>query len=218
MPEPGKAEFADVLQVKDLHFAHADSAPLFDGWSASLAAGAHWLDGESGSGKTTLLRLLAGDLAGSGQRRLCGAEGLDGDADPAGWRRAVCFVDAGDEAFDGLTPAALRDLMRGRHPQLDTVAWQRHIDGLALAPHVAKTMHMLSTGMRRKAALAGVLASGARLILLDEPLAGLDGPAVDWLVAALAKLAQQPGCVLLVACGTWPVGLPRAGHLRLGSA
>lgn len=215
MPEPGPP--GAVLQLQDLHFAHADAAPLFDGWSAWLSAGAHWLDGESGSGKTTLLHLLAGDLACRGQRRLLGPDGLacDADADPAAWRRAVCFVDGRDPAFDGLTAAALRDGVARRHPQLDAVAWQRHIDGFGLAPHAAKTLHMLSTGMRRKAALAAVLASGARLTLLDEPLAGLDRPAVAWLVAALAALAAQPGRVLLVACGAWLVGLPLAGKISL---
>ena len=214
--------FEAVLQVSGLGFGYPGEAPLFQGWSATLGAGLHRLDGESGSGKTTLLRLLAGELSagliGIGQRRLPGL-GLDADADAAAWRQAVCWVDARDPAFDGLTPAALRDVVARRHPRLDVPVWQRQFDGFGLAPHADKTLHMLSTGMRRKAALAAVLSSGAALILLDEPLAGLDTPAVAWLLVELTALSRQPQRAALIVCGHWPAGLPCARRLVLpGSA
>ena len=210
---------APVLQVSGLVFGHAGEAPMFSDWAVSLGAGLHRLDGESGSGKTTLLRLLAAELVSpataGGLLRL---NGLDASADGPAWRSAVCWVDARDEAFDDLTPAALRELLACRHPQLDRAAWQRQIDGFGLAPHAAKTMHMLSTGMRRKAALAAVLSSGAALMLLDEPLAGLDAPAVAWLVAELSTWACQPQRAALIVSGAWPPGLPCAGTLVLPTA
>lgn len=203
---------APVLQVQGLHFAFPGEPALFDGWSATLGAGVHRLDGESGSGKSTLLRLLAGELPCTGQRRL---NHLDAEADPAAWRAAVGFVDARDEAFDGFTPADLMAAVRRRHPQLDQAAWQRHIDGFGMAPHGFKTLHMLSTGMRRKAALAAVLASGAALTLLDEPTAGLDAPSVAYLVQVLTSAGRQPRCATLVVCGTWPQGLGCASEIEL---
>ncbi len=207
-----------VLQVSGLNFGYPGEAPLLQGWSATLGPGLHRLDGESGSGKSTLLRLLAGeltgDLANTGQRLL---NDLDAQADPAAWRQAVCWVDARHPAFDGLTPAALRDEVAHRHPRLDRADWQRQLDGFGLAPHAAKTLHMLSTGMRRKAALAAVLSSGATLILLDEPLAGLDTPAVAWLLAELTALSRQPQRAALIVCGTWPPGLPCASSIDLSS-
>lgn len=201
-----------MLQVQGLHFAFPGETALFDGWSATLGAGVHRLDGESGSGKTTLLRLLAGELPCTGQRRL---NHLDAGADTAAWRAAVCLVDARDEAFDPLTPADLMAAVRNRHPQLDEAAWRRHIDGFGMAPHGFKTLHMLSTGMRRKAALAAVLASGAALTLLDEPTAGLDAPAVAYLVQVLATADRQPGHATLMVCGTWPEGLQRRSEIEL---
>ena len=203
---------APVLQVQGLHFAFPGEPALFDGWSAALGSGVHRLDGESGSGKTTLLRLLAGDLPCTGQRRL---NHLDAETDPAGWRAAVCFVDARDEAFDGFTSADLMAAVRQRHAQLDQAAWQRHLDGFGMAPHGFKTLHMLSTGMRRKAALAAVLASGAALTLLDEPTAGLDAPSVDYLVQVLTAAARQPRCATLMVCGSWPAGLCCASQVAL---
>ena len=212
-----------VLQLSGLDFGHAGDAPLFKNWTLILGAGLHRLDGESGSGKTTLLRLLAAELSAqltgpakaAGQLRL---NGLDAGADAPAWRSAVGWVDARDEAYDDLTPAALRELLARRHPQLDRAAWQRQIDGFGLAPHAAKTMHMLSTGMRRKAALAAVLSSGAALLLLDEPLAGLDAPAVAWLVAELSAWSRQPQRAALIVSGHWPPGLPWAGTLVLPTA
>jgi ABC-type multidrug transport system ATPase subunit len=203
---------ASLLQVQGLRFAFPGEAALFDRWSLALGPGLHWLSGESGSGKTTLLRVLAGELRGEGRRQL---DGRDADADPAGWQRAVCFVDAGDPAFDGLTPAALRDVVQRRHPALDPADWQRHVDGFGLAPHRDKTLHMLSTGSRRKAALAAVLSAGATLTLLDEPTAGLDAPSLAYLVQALATAARQPRQAWLLACGAWPAALPCSSTVAL---
>ena len=197
-----------VLRVQGLHFAYAGEPPLFSALGFRLGAGVHRLSGESGSGKTTLLRLLAGGLPFGGDCRL---NGLSPVTDAAAWAQAVCFVDARNDAFDTLTPAVLMAQVRLRHPQLDEAAWRAHVDGFGLAPHAFKTMHMMSTGMRRKAALAAVLAAGAALTLLDEPLAGLDAPAIAHLVQALNA---QAGTTLVVS-GTWPAGLACASEVAL---
>jgi ABC-type multidrug transport system ATPase subunit len=201
-----------VLHLRGLRFAHPGEPPLFDNLALTLAPGLHWLQGDAGSGKTTLLRLLAGELPGIADADL---GGVPSAVDSAAWRAGVCHVDARGAEHDDLTPAALRDQVRTRHPALDDALWQRHIDGFGLAPHAAKTLFMLSTGMRRKAALAAVLASGAALLLLDEPTAGLDGPSTAWLQGALRDLAAQPGRAALIASGAWPDGLPRQGTVSL---
>ncbi|OYV01529.1 MAG: ABC transporter [Burkholderiales bacterium PBB5] len=201
-----------VVQVTGLRFAFDGEPPLFDGLALSLEAGVHRLDGESGSGKTTLMNLLAGRLACTGQRVL---NGLDAEADPAAWRQSVAWVDARDPAFDELTPEALMQRLRPEFPRFDTDAWQRHIDGFGLTPHAFKTLYMMSTGMRRKAALAVVLASGCPLLLLDEPTAGLDAPSTAWLVAALNAGGQARDRAALVVLGTWPANLACASTLTL---
>ena len=198
-----------ALQVQGLHFAFDGEPPLFSALGFTLGAGVHRLSGESGSGKTTLLQLLAGQRPFDGQCRL---SGLSPATDAAAWAQAVCFVDARQPAFDPLTPAALMASVRLIHPQLDEAAWRAHVDGFGLAPHAFKTMHMMSTGMRRKAALAAVLAAGAALALLDEPLAGLDAPAIAHLVHSLNALRGTT----LVISGVWPAGLALAGQVVLG--
>lgn len=202
-----------VLQVDHLCFGHPGQPALFDGWSAALPAGLTLLDGDTSRGKTSLLRLLAGELHGAGQVMLAGRRL---DTDPAAWRREVCWIDPRDAAWDAMRPDELMAAQRARHPGFDESAWQRHLDAFELQPHGAKSMFMLSTGMRRKVALAAALSAGCALTLLDEPTAGLDRPAVDWLAQALTQAAGQPGRVLLLA-SAWGLEdrLPLAATLTL---
>ena len=102
---------------------------------------------------------------------------------------------------------ALMQRLRPGFPSFDAMAWQRHIDGFGLAPHAFKTLYMMSTGMRRKAVLAVVLASGCPLLLLDEPTAGLDAPSTAWLVETLNTMGRRPNQTALVVLGEWPDAL-----------
>jgi ABC-2 type transport system ATP-binding protein len=209
MPQPPPAP---VLQVRRLCFAYPDQAPLFVDWHADLPPGVTLLSGESGSGKTTLLRLLAGELTGSGELTLRGRHFSDG---PAAYRQAVCAFDPRDEAFDALTPVGLMAAQRERHPDLDEATWQRHVAGFELAPHLAKPLYALSTGSRRKAGLAVALAASCALTLLDEPVGGLDGPAIAYLTHALAAAGKHGQRALLLVSSLGLNGLPLAGTITL---
>jgi ABC-2 type transport system ATP-binding protein len=202
-----------VLQIDRLCFAHPGQPPLFDNWSAAVPAGLTLLDGDTSRGKTSLLRLLAGELHGTGRFTLAGRRR---DADPAAWRHDVCWIDPRDARWDALRPDELMAAQRALHPGLDETAWQRHLDAFELQPHRAKAMYMLSTGSRRKVALAAALSAGCTLTLLDEPTAGLDRPAVEGLARALADAAGQPGRVCLLA-SAWGLEdrLALAGTLML---
>jgi len=178
--QPGPVK---LLEVRGLDFGYAGLPPLFSGLSFSLPAGLSRLDAEVG--KTTLVRLLAAALRpAAGEFRLAGRPWQPGDL-PA----QACWIDPRDPAWDSLRPDAVAEVVRRQFPAFDDAAWARHAEGFGLAEHLDKTMHMLSTGSRRKVALAATLASGARLNLLDEPTAGLDRPALDWLVQALSEQA-----------------------------
>jgi heme exporter protein A len=71
----------------------------------------------------------------------------------------------------------------------------------------------LSSGQRRRAGLARVLAAGADCWLLDEPTVGLDATSVERLGALLARHRDAGGMVL--AATHLPLPLPGAGELRL---
>jgi ABC-type multidrug transport system ATPase subunit len=206
-----------VLQTQSLCFAYPAQPPLFSQLSIDLPSGVTLLEGDTGSGKSTLLQLLAGDLkAGSGRLTLAGH---DLASHPEAYRQQLCWFNPRDEAFDALTPAALMAAQRARHPGLDGSAWQRHLDGFDLGPHLGKPFYALSAGSRRKAGLAVALAAGAALTLLDEPTAGLDAGSLAYLALALNEVAaQQPRRAFLLASSHGLAGLTLAGVITLPAA
>jgi heme exporter protein A len=74
-------------------------------------------------------------------------------------------------------------------------------------------VRMLSTGQRKRAVLARVAASGARLWLLDEPANGLDGDGEERLAAAMA--AHRAGGGAILAASHQPLDLPGAKRVEL---
>ncbi|MDJ0275424.1 heme ABC exporter ATP-binding protein CcmA [Sphingomonas sp. 2R-10] len=171
---------------------------LFAGLSFALGpGGALRVQGPNGVGKSTLVRIAAGLLppaAGKVARDgtvalLAEATALDAQL-PLG--RALAFW----AALDGT---------RDRLPQAMAAMG---IDPLADVP-----VRMLSTGQKRRAAIARVIASGAPLWLLDEPANGLDTAALDRLEAAIAVHRAGGGAVLVAS--HVPVVLPDAQVLAL---
>ena len=195
MPSPPPSP---ILAVERLTLRWPDGAPQFVDLDLRVFPGVTLLQGDSGSGKTTLLRLVAGELPTSGRIALDGRTPHD---DPAAWQRAIAFVDAGDERLDALTPDAVMAIVRERHGALDAPAWHRHVDAFGLQPHLAKAMFQLSTGSRRKVVLAALLAVRCRLVLLDEPGAGLDAASLRHLRAALAEANADASRAWLVVAG-----------------
>jgi ABC-type multidrug transport system ATPase subunit len=195
---------AAVLRIAHLSLRWPDGMPLFADLSLGLGPGVTLLQGDSGSGKTTLLRLIAGDLAAKGRIAL---HGRTRDDDRAAWGRDVAFIDADDPRLDALTAAGVMAAVRERHGALDEPAWQRHLAGFALQPHLAKAMFQLSTGSRRKVVLAAALAMRCPLTLLDEPGAGLDAASLRHLRQALAEANGDPMRAALVVASVGLDGL-----------
>lgn len=194
-----------LLHIDGLRFAYPE-VPLFDGLSAQVPAGATLVLGGDSSGKTTLLRLLAGELApGSGQLVL---QGVSLQSAPAGYRAQVFWGDPRSAALDELGVQDWLAALPARHPRFDAAELARHIEGFDLQEHLSKRFLMLSTGTRRKVWTAGALASGAALTLLDEPVAGLDKPSIQYLQQALATVAGAADRTIVVAHYDALVGVP----------
>ena len=148
---------------------------LFEGLDLNLAAGeAVHVTGPNGSGKSSLIRMVAGLLAPSAGR-------IE--------RAAVALADEG-LALDRELPLG-RALAFWRGPRLAEALAAFDLDRLAEVP-----VRLLSTGQAKRARLARVMASEARLWLLDEPLNGLDRDGVARLDAAIAGHRARGGAVL----------------------
>ncbi len=199
------------LIAEHLQFAWPGQTPLIPDLSFDLGPGLHWLVGDEGCGKTTVLRLLAGELVPGGGR-LC-ANGHWLDASPADYRAQVTWVTVQGEAHDAISAAAFLDSMARHFPRFSAEALADMVDGLALAPHLHKPMYMLSTGSRRKVALAAALASGQPLTLIDQPFAALDGGSIRFLREVFADLADHPTRTWVVADFEAPAGAASTIHL-----
>ena len=185
-----------VLQVEGLSFAYPECG-VFQQWSMALPAGLALVRGDESSGKTTLLRLLAGDLKPqAGQITL---QGLNASEAPRAYAQQVFWADPRSGDLDPLTARGWLGSLPARYPLWDAAALATHTEGFTLHEHLDKPFYALSTGSKRKVLMAGALASGASLTLIDEPIGGLDKPSVAYLARALTQVAGQPGRVVVVA-------------------
>lgn len=154
------------------------------------------LRGANGAGKTTLLRVCAGLLAlSAGEASVLG---YDLRRDRRAVRREVAFLAHDAALYDDLTvDENLRfgtRAARGDVDALDEVADRLGLRGRLRTVQVGR----LSTGQRRRAALALHVARRSPLWLLDEPHAGLDAPTRD-LVDGLVRQAASEGTTVLFA-------------------
>jgi ABC-type branched-subunit amino acid transport system ATPase component len=179
------------------------------------------LRGGNGAGKTTLLNLLGGALAPDhGTVQLAAAttqsppHGIGGSAAAARagvarlWQDSRLFasLDAldnlavADHRHPGLSP--LRALLQPRHVQRHEAALRAgctaRLAALGLADYARRSGAALSLGQARRVALARTQLAGARLLLLDEPLAGLDDAARTQVVEQLRRRVVDDGLALVI--------------------
>ncbi len=185
-----------LLHIEKLNFAYPGEPALLRDWACSIFPGVTQLFGDTGSGKSTLLRLVAGALPATGHLTLAGQRL---DTARAAYLRQVFYIDPGTAAFDQVSGGACTETLAADDAGFDTARWQGLVTAFRLDEHIDKPMYMLSTGSKRKVWLAAGLASGRRLLLLDEPTGGLDGPSVRVLWASLAMWTDSTDRAVLVA-------------------
>jgi len=150
--------------------------PVVQDLDLKIRAGEFYaLLGPNGAGKTTILRMVAGLLqpdAGS-----ISILGVDARKDPVAAKRITAWVSDEPMVYDRLTPLEYLAFVAGLW-QVDAKAAEAKshelIDWLGLGPHANDLCGGFSKGMLQKVALAGALVHDPRLIILDEPLTGLD--------------------------------------------
>jgi ABC-type transport system involved in cytochrome c biogenesis ATPase subunit len=197
------------LQLQGLEIGHGPWQ-LCQGWNHGWAPGLHLLQGGGGAGKSSLLRVLAG-----AQPPQAGTVRLAGQA--LGERD--CFWV--DPRQPGLQPEQMvRDWVGAQQafwPQWQAATWQTHVQHWQLETALDKPWLALSTGTARKLWMAAGLASGAAVVLIDEPIAGLDRPSTAYLRQALAQQAGAQNRWVMVAHYDDLQGLPWNSLLELES-
>lgn len=209
-----------VVAAQALCFGYP-GLPLWDGASHQWRAGLNLVRGGEGCGKTSLLQALAGQFPlKSG--RIEHAQAPHAPAlfwkDP---RAPLAEAERQQLAQDWV------QALRSSHAGWDEAAWQTHVQGLGLEPHLAKPLLALSTGSLRKLWMAAGWASAAPLLLIDEPLAALDRGSIAHVQQTLAQFAwprQQGRTARCVIVAHWDemegidwddvLDLPEQGPLR----
>ena len=140
--------------------------------------------GPNGAGKTTTLRMIAGLLRpDAGTIRIFGIDAL---ADPMSAKRITAWLPDEPMLYDKLSPLEYLELVAGLWSVPAAIAERRArelIDVLDLGPHRHQRCEGFSRGMKQKVALAGALIHDPKLIMLDEPLTGID--------AAIARQVKE---------------------------
>ncbi|NCO58601.1 MAG: ABC transporter [Nitrospirae bacterium CG18_big_fil_WC_8_21_14_2_50_70_55] len=188
---------ATVVELDRLSYRYPEGGVAVDDFTFTVTAGERLvLLGANGSGKTTLLKLLDGLLfPATGSYRYGGEEVARPRLATAPFRRrfrsevALLFQDPEAMLFN---PTVYDELAFGpRQLGLADVEARvaRWAQAAEIEPLLARPPGQLSGGEKKRVALAALLVLEPRLLLLDEPTAGLDPRSTGWLIELLQGLA-----------------------------
>ncbi len=183
-----------IARLEDLHFCYPEGQPVLEGANLLIREGERLgLSGPIGSGKTTLFHLMMGLLTPErGNIELFGRtrSGEDDFREIRGGRIGLLFQDPEDQLF---CPTVMEDVAFGPLNQEKSREETEEIvhdtlKTVGLEGFEERVTHHLSGGEKRLVSLATVLAMDPELLLLDEPVSGLDEPSRRRVITLLESL------------------------------
>jgi len=187
-----------LIELEALTKRYGDFVAV-DRLSASIPAGTIFgLLGPNGAGKTTTLRMIAGILEPDSGRVIIA--GRDMAEEPMATRALLGFVPDRPFVYEKLTGAELLRFSAGLYGmQGETV--ERRIDELLelwdLGPWRDQLIESYSHGMRQKLILSSAFVHGPEVLVIDEPMVGLDPKSARLLKDLLRTYADRGGTVLV---------------------
>ena len=173
--------------------------PAVDNLDLTVKAGEFYaLLGPNGAGKTTTLRMIVGLLKpDAGAVRVFGVDSL---VDPRAAKQMIAWAPDEPLLYDRLTPMEYLEFVAGLwgvEPKAARASAETLLKWLGLWDDRAKRCEGFSRGMKQKTALAGALIHDPRLLILDEPLTGLDAGAARLVKDVLAERVRGGATVIL---------------------
>ncbi|WP_312746278.1 ABC transporter ATP-binding protein [Sphingobacterium multivorum] len=148
--------------------------------------------GPNGAGKSTTVKILTGlieDFTGTVE-----INGINIQKDPLAVKALLGYVPENAELYDVLTPMEYLDFVGKLYGMEDKVIQERSLKLLAafgLESNVNNRMDTFSKGMRQKVLLISGIIHNPQIIVLDEPLSGLDANAVIFVKELISLLAKE---------------------------
>ncbi|MFY9684240.1 MAG: ABC transporter ATP-binding protein [Pseudolabrys sp.] len=173
--------------------------PAVDALDLTIYGGEFYaLVGPNGAGKTTTLRMVVGLLRPDVGSISIG--GIDALSDPVAAKQITAWLSDEPMIYDKLTPYEYLEFVAGLwriDPAIALVRARELIGWLGLEPHAHERCEGFSRGMRQKVALAGALVHDPKLIILDEPLTGLDAGTARQVKDVLRARVRDGGTVIM---------------------
>jgi len=192
-----------IIEMQAVGHAFADGSSGLRDCSLALGRGRrHALLGANGAGKTTLLQHLNGLLRPTAGRLLLDGQPYDygrGGLTQLRRRVGLVFQNPERQLFSAQVEedVSFGPLNLGLDDATVRARVKDALDAVGLGGHARRAVHHLSFGQKKRVCIAGVLAMAPDVLLLDEPMAGLDAPMQDELAALLDRLAARGTTILL---------------------
>lgn len=206
-----------VLKVRDLTKKYGD-ATIVDTFNLEVVEGeAVALTGRNGAGKSTVLRCIVGsDRPTTGTIEVCGKKAKESDPE---FRRNVATVIDDLDFFPDLSVVEHLDLLARAHGLEDADSLVDEVlEEVQLVPQSGQLPGTLSSGQRRRLALATAFVRPRRLLVLDEPEQRLDTEGVEWLGRRLADERRHGLAIVMATHEPSLVQAVGARVVTLGSA
>jgi len=186
-----------ALEIRGL--AKRFDRPAVDGLDLAVRAGEFYaLLGPNGAGKTTTLRMVMGLLppdAGA-----ISVFGIDALQEPVAAKRIMAWISDEPMIYDKLTPLEYLAFVAGLWRVEAALAEARAralLGWLGLGAAAHQRCEGFSKGMKQKVALAGALVHEPKLLILDEPLTGLDAASARQVKTVLRERVASGGTVIM---------------------
>ena len=190
-----------IVEIDDLVKVYDTGQRAVDGLSLRVPSGAIFgFLGLNGAGKTSTIRMMAGLAApDAGRIRIFGR---DLDPEDRAMKREMGFVLDEPLYFDWMSaPAYLRFVgtMEGLDPETVSARTEELLAFFDLAGKGEAPIDGFSTGMKKKVSLAAAIIHAPKLLVLDEPLEGIDAVAGSAIKEALAQMAAGGATVFITS-------------------